>query len=335
MIIKFIILFLPYFVFAQEADLSTIVDRTGTGSMIEVQKKNIYGHEQYSIAAVQLAKNSMMQFVHGSECQSSCPLGCCDSGEGLMYEAGLFSMLNHAANTQASEHRNSAMQACLTFNKISSAQKNCAAEISPLTQFVPKASWYDDKGKCLSNAPKECQIMESLSVSPYVNISKSCSVAGNVNCTKKFFDDFRLNPDGSMMIKLPTGTKKISLSDFADSEKLVKLGLSPDKAKSLVQKFSQTSGFLKSQFKLGTSPVASLSAESSKPESAQSADITFSEDTMNPQQRIPHYNDATRLPAATDVRRQLGDDPVGRSDEDIFNMIQRRYFVDDQNELFN
>lgn len=333
--INFLILFLPYFVFAVDADLSTIVDRSGTGSMIEVQKKNVQGHEQYSMAAVQLAKNSMMQFVHGSECASSCPLGCCDSGEGLMFEAGMFSMLNHAANTQASEHRNSAMQACLTFNKLSSSQKNCAAEISPLSQFVPKVSWYDDKGKCLSSAPKECQLMESLSVSPSASISNSCSVAGNVNCTKKFFEDFKLNPDGTLMIKLPTGTKKMSLSDFADSQKLVKLGLDPDKAKGLVQKFSQSSGFLKSQFKGGMPAALSLASDSYKSDRVQSGDVTLSEGATSTQERRLHYNDVTRLPAAADVRRKLGDDPIGRSDEDIFKMIKQRYMVNDQNQLFN
>lgn len=304
--------------------------------MIEVQKKNVHGHEQYSIAAVQLAKNSMMQFVHGSECASSCPLGCCESGEGLMYEAGLFSMLNHAANTQAAEHRNSAMQACLTFNKLSSAQKNCAAEISPLTQFVPKVSWYDDKGKCLSSAPKECQIMESLSVSPYANISKSCSVAGNVNCTKKFFDDFKLNPDGSMMIKLASGTKKISLSDFTDSQKLVKLGLGPDKAKDLVQKFSQTSGFLKVKPQVAASSSSLALASQTQFETKQSTDQTPLEETSaDLSQNERRLGDSTRLPSASEVQRKLGDDPVGRSEENIFSMIQQRYLVNDQNDLFN
>ncbi len=334
--IKFIILFLPYFIFAQEADLATIVDKSGTGSMIEVQKKNVQGHELYSIAAVQLAKNSMMQFVHGSECASSCPLGCCDSGEGLMYEAGMFSMLNHAANAQASEHRNSAMQACQTFNKLSSAQKNCAAEISPLTQFVPKVSWYDDKGKCLPSAPKECQIMESLSVSPFANISKSCSTTGNVNCTKKFFDDFKLNSDGSLMLKMPTGTKKISLSDFADAEKLVKMGLDSDRAQSLVKKFSQSSGFLKVKSHAAASdPMRPLPSQTEF-ETKQSTDQTQIEESYaDLNQTARRLRDSTRLPAASEVQRKLGDDPVGRSEENIFSMIQQRYLVNDQNDLFN
>jgi hypothetical protein len=323
--------------YANEADISQLSDKSGTGSMTEIQKKNVFGHEQYSLAAVQLAKNSMMQFVHGSECQNSCPVGCCDSGDGLMYEASMFSMLNHAANTQAAQHRFSAMQACQTFNKLSSAQKNCVAEISPLTQFVPHASWYDDKGKCTSSAPKECLIMEGLSVSPYQNINKGCDSSGAQNCTKKFFNDFKLNADGSMMMKTSTGTKKLTLNDFADPQKLAKMGLSLEKAKELSQKFSQNSSNFKiKNLNQGFSDMKnSLSiAESEKVQPSEES-LDSSDSTLMVHQQRLKLQDATRLPSASEVYRKLDGDPLGRSQDDIFSMIQKRYQENDQSNLFN
>ena len=319
---------------AQDADLSIMKDTSTTGSMDEIQRKNVFSLEQYSLAAVQLAKNSMMQYAHGTDCQGSCPLGCCDSGDGLMFESGLFTMLNQASNTQAAEHRLSALQACAAYNKLSSSQKNCAAEISELSHFTPQASWYDDKGRCSSNAPKECKIMEGLNVSPFQNIgSQGCTGTQSTSCSKKFFEDIKLNPDGSINLKTSTGIKKVTLQDFADQKSLIKLGLSADIAKSLSQKYSQNTAQLK---------LTMLTRPSQYNDRPTHAEASLSENQQNQtlQQtvsdtEVSSTETGVRRPSTADLHLRLGDDPVGRPDDDIFNMIQKRYLANDQKDLFN
>lgn len=315
-----------------QADLSTISDTTATGSIEEIQRKNVYSHEQYSLAAVQLAKNAMMQYAHGSECQGSCPLGCCDSGDGLLFESGLFTMLNLASSTQAAENRQSALQACLAYNKLSSTQKDCAAEISPLAKFVPQVGWYDDKGRCSPTTPKECQIMEGFNVSPFKNIGPSCAGTQNTACAKNFFENIKLNSDGSITIKTSAGAKKVTLQDFSDPKNLVKLGLSVDTAKSLTQKYSQNTAQLKLTSATRLSYYNSQSVHS---------DSNLSE---NPQNQIPKQKNLgfesadqndIRRPSTTDLHLILGDDPIGRPDDDLFKMIQKRYWTDLQKGLFN
>lgn len=314
--------------FSQNTDLAKLGDTTATGSMTEVQEKNVHGHQVYSLAAAQFAGNSMKQFVHGSECEASCPLGCCDSGQPMLYEASMYSMLNFAANTQAAEHRSSAMQSCEAFNKLSSTQKNCKAEISPLSNFVPSPAWYDENGKCKSSAAPECKLMESMSVSPYITISKDCGAEKGKNCSKKYFEDYKLNPDGSMTMKTPNGFKKITLADFTDANLLVKLGMTQANAKLLTSKF-------KTQMdKLKISPTVAEKVLKPKVElESQAVNHTESSEGIPVSQFDRELDQMTRKPALTELTRSIDGDPIGSFADNIFDMIQRRYQAPQQQEL--
>jgi len=346
-------IFLGYFNFilillitssALAIDLSNIKDQSVTGSLEEVQAKNVYSHEQYSLAAVQLAKNSIMQYIHGSECQASCPLGCCESSEGLMYEAGLFRMLNHAANLQAAEHRIAAAQACQSFNKLSSQQKNCEIEISSLNSFIPEPNWYDFQGKCLPKAPKECKLMEGLNGNPFQNFNSR--IIGDKKIATAFFEDLKLNPDGTLIMKSTTGLKKITISDFSDPKKLINLGLNPTTAQFLTKKFSEIASQRKltninnKDIKIDNEPTNNKTINSNlKSSSSNDTQTVFndSENTManRNQKSITIQNESDLLINKNGLHLKIGDDPLGLPEQNIFDMIQRRYQSNYESGLFD
>ena len=169
----------------QNAQLARLDDKTATGALTETQDKNVHGHREYSGAAAVLGKQSMIYSSHGGECATSCPGGCCGDADGLLAQGAMYAMLNMRANQQAKEHRQAAMEACTAFNQLSSSQKDCKGEISPLDNFVPQASWYNDDGGCTDKAAPECKIMDEFEFNASYNrknVSKNCGPNKNQSC---------------------------------------------------------------------------------------------------------------------------------------------------------
>lgn len=228
-------LLLPFFAVAQDA---TLQGNNTLDQLTEVQQKNKMAQGTYTIAAVKLAQEGAYKFAHGGECQLSCPFGCCDSSDGLVLEGGLFMVLNNQATMQARTHQLVATEACNTFNKISAAAKNCAAEIKPFAFTKPEPNWLDDKGKCKSGAPSECQLIAMMPGSAvFRNKQVNCKKNKAAPCAQDFYSTYTTNGDGSVSIKTSKRTVKLDADSLKDAKSLVAAGVPSDMAEALLAQF--------------------------------------------------------------------------------------------------
>lgn len=243
--LKIILFLIPGAVWSQQPSqpdnsqkLSSVQGGSLTDQLTELQQKNKYSQVKYSLAAVQLAQEAARKFEHGGECQASCPVGCCDSGEGLIYEGGLFMLLNTQAKTQAKTNQIAALKACGVYNKIAMQAKDCNAEVKPFDLTVPEKNWYDDKGKCKSSAPPECKMISLLPGSSiFTKKGVNCIRSADNPCTQDFYSTFKTNPDGSVSIKTDKKTVRLTFESFADKKSLLATGIPIDFADQLLKEF--------------------------------------------------------------------------------------------------
>ncbi len=307
---------------SENSDLANLDHREATSSLDEVQKKNMYSHEKYSMAAAVLGKQAIIAYGHGSECSVSCPGGCCDDAESLNAEAAMLTMLNFKSNKQAQEHRTSAMEACIAFNQLSSAQKDCKGEISPLDQFTPQPSWYDDDGACKSSAAPECKVMDQFDFNTSFKKQTAlykCGSTNDRNCNnpKLFFEAIKLNTDGSVDYKMKNGSKKMTLEIMSDPKKMKELGFSDKTIQQLAMVISNKVRQISDQFKIDPRGIAPRSKGV-----GAGNDISERANNLN---SSPSCSTDIDLKMNKKLFKQMNGDPIGMSDADIFLMIQNRY----------
>lgn len=225
----------------QQVKLSTVRGGDTISQLTEVQQKNKYAQLQYSVAAVKLAQEGASNFAHGGECKLSCPFGCCDSSDGLIYQGGVFMLLNSQATMQSRTHQLVAKEACETSNKFAASPKNCAAEVKPFDVTKPEANWFDDKGKCKPNAPADCILISLIPGSAVFGTKGvNCKKNSNAPCADDFFSTYKSNPDGSVTIKTsPAKSVKLSIESFKSLESLLAAGVPSELADSLLSQFSK------------------------------------------------------------------------------------------------
>lgn len=225
----------------QQVKLSTLRGGDTISQLTEVQQKNKYAQLQYSVAAVKLAQEGASNFAHGGECKLSCPFGCCDSSDGLIYQGGVFMLLNSQATMQSRTHQLVAKEACETSNKFAASPKNCAAEVKPFDVTKPEANWFDDKGKCKPNAPADCILISLIPGSAVFGTKGvNCKKNSNAPCADDFFSTYKSNPDGSVTIKTsPAKSVKLSIESFKSLESLLAAGVPSELADSLLSQFSK------------------------------------------------------------------------------------------------
>ena len=315
---------------AQTASLSKVQDGSSTvGLLEEAQQKNMFGQDQYVVAASILSKQSMVVFSHGSECASSCPGGCCDNAEAMLGEAAMLSLLGTTANDQARAHRNSAMGACHSMNQMLVEKKNCKAEISAMDNFVPQPSWYNDDGECTSKAPAECKFMEQFNYGAIYlakTAAKTCGEHKNTPCgsVTTYFKNVKLNTDGTLDLNIKGQYKKMTLNDFSDAAKLKKLGFSSNTITELMKTYKQETQKLSSGNYTGV--IQKSMGQLSNP-------IDSKEPSNAPNSKSPiNAIDNRNISSVTrdHLFKQIDGDPIGFSDQDIFKMINNRY----QNDSF-
>ncbi len=313
---------------SENSDLAHLDHLEATASLEEVQKKNMYGHEKYSMAAAVLGKQAIIAYGHGSECGVSCPGGCCDDAESLNAEAAMLTMLNFKSNKQAQEHRTSAMQACTAFNQLSSEHKDCKGEISPLDQFTPQPSWYDDDGACKSSAAPECKMMDQFDFNTSFKKQTplyKCGSTNDRNCNnpKLFFEAIKLNADGSVDYKMKNGSKKITLEMMVDPKKMKELGFSDKTIRQIATVTSSKVGQVFNQFKIDPRGITPRGLNSkSRNGSGGQDDISERANNLN---SSPSSSTDIDLKMNKKLFKQMNGDPIGMSDADIFLMIQNRY----------
>ena len=226
---------------AQLAKLATLQKGDTISQLTEVQQKNKLAQLQYSVAAVKLAQEGASNFAHGGECKLSCPFGCCDSSEGLIYEGGVFMLLNSQATMQSRTHQLVAKVACETSNKYAATPKNCAVEVKPFDATKPDAIWFDDKGKCKPTAPAECVIISLIPGSSVFSSSGvNCKKNSTAPCADDFYSTYKSNPDGSLTIKTSASKSvKLSIESFKSPQSLVAAGVPSELAESLLSQFGK------------------------------------------------------------------------------------------------
>lgn len=225
----------------QQATLSTVQGGDTISQLTDVQQKNKYAQLQYSVAAVKLAQEGASNFAHGGECKLSCPYGCCDSSDGLIYQGGVFMLLNSQATMQSRTHQLVAKEACETSNKFAVSPKNCATEVKPFDVTKPAANWFDEKGKCKPNAPADCIIISLIpGSSVFGTKGVNCKKNSNAPCADDFFSTYVSNPDGSVTIKTsPAKSVKLTVESFKSLQSLLAAGVPSELADSLLSQFAK------------------------------------------------------------------------------------------------
>ncbi|MBC7741307.1 MAG: hypothetical protein H7061_03865 [Bdellovibrionaceae bacterium] len=288
----------------------------------DIQFKNQKEQENSLVRSVQYGNNSAVKFEHGSECVQSCPFGCCSAGNDLIDEGGTYFLLNQQSILQAQLHHDSALQACISSNQLSTTQKDCSAEIKPNFPTIPQSTWLDDKGLCKSSAPAACTIITGFPNSQvYSSPTVNCKISGK--CKNDFFSTYTANADGSVTIKTSDRTVRLTVAMFKDKNLLIAGGISPTHAEELMGKFNDNMKLISSA-NSGLSP--SGLANSSAPASAaglSASTNTYGENAAQLNRTgLESKSDPTSFETLT---VNFNGEPIHISGSNIFKVIANRY----------
>lgn len=320
---------------AANLDQSKLENTSATGSMAEIEKKNKKGNELYTLAGVALAGLGATKFAEGQACASSCPTGCCPAVMGLVAAGAAYMLLNGKANAQAAQHAASAIEACQTFNKLSSAQKDCSGADMPKPPTITEL--YNDDGKCKATAAAGCVSVGG--GSGITKISSNCkdSSGKSISCITSGLNNFKQNPDGSIKVKTPTGEKTYKLSDFADKKSMMAAGLTAAQADALMNDLYGKNGILA---KAGLE-AKELSNGSGKKfsdllGSGNSSALSNLDAAKNENKKFNEKLDPTlaRRPSSEGLTREFNGDLIGSAGDDIFTMMKRRYILKNEQDTF-
>lgn len=327
---------------AQQQEFARLNDRTATGSMKEVQNKNSQGQSMYQQAAMELAKLAAQKFMQGSACASSCPTGCCSQVGMLMAAGAAFMALNGKSNKQAGEHGASALQACQTFNQLSSAQQDCSGiKTTVLTPTL--GSIYDSNGKCKPTAPPGCTDLTgtgsgvggakipSNCKDPKTGLMGSCLTAG--------LNAFRQNADGTITIGGENGDKTYSLSDFKDRDSMIAAGMSAAAADALMNDLYGNNSALA---KAGLDAKNLADGKDKKTfgvfsdigATGAGASVLGKDGSKKFGDKLSDTALADRRPTSEGLNRDFNGDLIGSAGDDIFSMMKRRYILKNEQDTF-
>jgi hypothetical protein len=320
--------------------IAAVQDTSATGSMAEIQKKNEDGNKLYTIAGIALAGYGAAKFVEAggfSACCGGMNPGCCTKAVVSAAAGAAFMLLNGKANNQADQHAASAVEACKTFNQLSSSQKDCSATT---TQTIPPVTeWYDNEGKCKPTAPPECKnIAGTGSGSTTARIPSNCKDASGkpISCVTAGLNAFKQNSDGSIKVKTPNGYKTYTLADFADKKSMMAAGLTAAQADALMDQLYGKNSIL---------AKAGLEAKDLAKEGKKFSDFTSSGTGTNVVNLDPLKNankkfgekldpSADRRPSSEGLTREFNGDLIGAAGDDLFTMMKRRYNLKAEQDTF-
>ena len=319
--------------------------------MTEIQKKNEEGQALYKIAGVALAGYAAMEFMKGAQCAGQCAMmggGCCAMAPGLFAAGAAFMLLNAKSNQQASEHGQSAFQACTTYNQLSSAQKDCSVIDVKEIVTPPIATIYSPEGKCLQTAPPGCKdIPGPGSGTAGIKIPTNCkdSATGkSVSCLAAGMNAYKQNSDGSIKIKTNKGDKTYTSADFADKKSMMASGMSAGDADKLMNDlYGKNSALAKAGL-----DAKSLSDTASKEKkfgdflnvsgSGSSTNVVTVDPSKNGDKKFgDKLSDsalADRRPSSEGLTRDFNGDLIGAAGDDIFTMMKRRYNLKNEQDTF-
>lgn len=344
-------------------------DGSATGSLADMQKRNSSAKNLYTAAGIGLAVTAYANYTKAAGCASSCPYGCCPAVPGFLAAGAAFMLLNAKANKQAGEHNQSAYDACVMQNQVSSSQTNCSSlypnavtngnpdvvtrneNLNPdgtpkrddptKTQYNPDGTprlagtvtigdINPETGECRPDAPPACK--QYLANNP---ISKIAGLDGN----SKLADIggmFKQLPDGSVQTK---DGKIYTASDFANEEAMMKAGLSAADAKSLSKQLYGDGGFLAASGLDADSLLKDANKKSSDVLAlggdAGAASGSGGKGGANSSKNFKDaLNASKRKPSSAGLTRNFNGDLIGASGDDIFLMMNRRYRLKNEQDSF-
>ncbi len=337
----------------QEADAAKnqqagqLQDKSATGSMAEIQSKNEDGQQIYKIAGIALAGIAAYKFATGTGCAAQCGFaggGCCSMAPALFAAGAAFMLLNAKSNQQASEHGQSAFEACNTYNQLSSAQKDCSG-IEKTTTTPPITTVYNPDGTCAATAPPGCKPIASTTTNGGLKIPTNCKDAKGqaVSCLAAGSEYYKQNPNGSVTVKTGKGKEKTFTSaDFADKKSMMAAGMSAADADKLMNDLYGKNGALA---KAGLDAKNLLSAslgkdgdkkygDFSSSGSANTVAIDANKDTHKKFGDKLGEAVAERRPSSEGLSRDYKGDLIGAAGDDIFSMMKRRYNLKNEQDSF-
>lgn len=323
--------FLILFVFSQtvlaqqsdeEKNLSSLQNKQIAAQLTEVEQKNKYGQIHYAGIAIKMAQQAAEKFAHGGECVASCPEGCCDAGTSLVYEGGMFMLLNTQATMQSKEHQLIAKESCVVHNRYANNARDCAKEVKPFDVTKPEANWFDDKGKCTFGAPSECKLISMVPGSSIFTSSQvNCKKNSANPCGLDFYTTYKSNPDGSITIRTSNKSVKLTIDSFKDKAALIAAGIPVIQAEALLAQFKEVS---RKSFPNGKVAYIALNREQIKEELSKGVNPAAAFEQLARQPAA--YNPETlEVMPEEGLTKNFNGELIHAKGSNIFEVMSKRY----------
>ncbi len=321
-------------------NIAKLEDKTATGSMDEIQKKNEDGQMLYKVAGVAMAGAAAYCFSTASVCAAP-SWGSCVPG--LVAAGAAYLLLSAKSNQQASEHAQAANEACNTYNQLSSEQKDCSAGGGGGGGAVttpPITSIYSPTGECLPTAPPGCKPITTVTTGGGKFPTNCKDAAGKaISCLAAGQAYYKQNPNGSVTVKTGKGDKTYTSADFADKKSMMAAGMSAADADKLVNDLYGKNGAL-AKAGLDAKSMALGNDGDKKYGDFTSGASTGAVVVDSSKDAHKKFGDklgdsvADRRPSSEGLSRDFNGDLIGAAGDDIFSMMKRRYNLKNEQDSF-
>jgi hypothetical protein len=313
-----------------------------TESMETMMQQNRNAETESKSAANQTALISAGAFAAAAACSATA--GACAPP---FIAVGILNLLlNKKSNQQAYDHCQAQLQACETYNKLSSTQKVCACNYTPITpenvavdpnttvQLPITTSAIAGSGSTTTGAGTSGSGPVRIRIDPTCTTGKSCVITPPKGLTQ--------NPlDGSVTMKTAKGSKTYTMADFADKKSMMDMGMTAAQADSLMKSIHGKNGImenagldLKNMGKDsgknfgGFSDLGGASKNSANANSGNDASSRKFGDKMG------EVASSGRGPSSEGLSRDFNGDLIGAAGDDIFSMMKRRYILKNEQDSF-
>ncbi|MBY0553331.1 hypothetical protein K2P97_02300 [bacterium] len=304
-----------------EKNLSSLQSKQIVSQMTEVEQKNKYGQAHYAGVAIKMAVEAAEKFAHGGECAASCPEGCCDAGAGLVYEGGMFMLLNTQATMQSKEHQMIATESCNVRNRYANTYRDCSKETKGIDLTKPESSWYDDQGKCKSTSPAECKLISFIpGASVFTSKQVNCKKNASNPCGIDFYSAYKSNPDGSITIRMSNKLVRLTMDSFKNKDALIAAGIPYAQAETLLARFNETS---KKSFPNGKAAYVAVNRAQLKEELNKGINPVagFEEPSRQP----ATYTEAVQAVTQDGLTKNFNGELIHAKGSNIFEVMSKRY----------
>lgn len=267
---------------------------------------------------------------------------------GVLYAAGLI------AQNQSQSLAEQEQFLCKERNKIATKPEDCinvvsTSDLKPLNnqnKSSKVSEWINSStGQCLQNAPSQCQQLVKNAPAGCFKSGGSCmaSILKNENQKAK------LTPDGKASLKIDGKEVSFSLADLKSEESMINAGFSPALAKDFFSNFKDTGSLIEktlvdaqktnSTLNLGANSgyaAINYNSRSSYSSSGSSGSTSnLKKDEYVPSAEAQLLLNGQRIPSSSELESvEFNGNKIGAGLDDLFNMINRRYNLKQQQNIF-